>query len=257
MLSARAAHHIDWMPTEIHGHQIQTFVWQGMLVGRSVDGWAGCFRVVQGVDLILFHAVPSARIYTAHRARDVRADGVYTTRGIFRLDGSATPWKRAGFLKTTVDRRTRGMYARQRLFTSRRMLLPVCISRPAWRLLLASPRHPAKRKARKLEPWMAWRIAGASVSDTSDFSIKFSRRGNLSPVTPPGKTRSSHSHEAIPITIAPRFSEMRIERHDNVRLISFWVNKWSESVPMYLYGNSLEGKNQKDVQGKDLRNDSV
>lgn len=40
---------------------------------------------------------------------------------------------------------------------------------------------------------MAWRIAGASVSDTSDFSIKFSRRGNLSPVTPPGKIRSSHS----------------------------------------------------------------
>jgi len=88
---------------------------------------------------------------------------------------------------------------------------------------------------------MAWRIASASVSDTSDFSIKFSRRENLSPVTPPGKTR--FSHEAIPITIAPRFRETRIEPRENVRLISFWVNKWSDwSVLIYLYEISSDGK---------------
>lgn len=36
---------------------------------------------------------------------------------------------------------------------------------------------------------MIWRIAGMSVPDTRDFSIKFARRGNLSSVTVVGATR--------------------------------------------------------------------
>lgn len=133
------------------------------------------------------------REFTRRIARDIRTDGVYTiyARNIsarrirHRQENMPDSWKPR---RTTYAWHTRGSdcspvdecYFRR---TSH--------ARPGSPSRLASPRHAAKRKARKLEPWMAWRIADASVSDTSDFSIKFSRRENLSPVTPPGKTRTA------------------------------------------------------------------
>lgn len=156
MLSARAAHHIDWIgPTEIRGHQIRlSDRVDGGRVGRSVGRSIGLAGYFKG-SIWFFHAVPSAWICTARRARNVRADGVCTTRGIFRLgllDGSRhAAGKHAGFLKTAVDRRTHGIYAaaivhRQTNVTSGVHLTPGLAS-PFLRLV--PPRRAAPRKGKR------------------------------------------------------------------------------------------------------------
>lgn len=182
-----------------------------------------------------------------HHSGDLHGSGMppdvlCTMRGIFRL-GLLRGSSRRILQNRAGTRHAWHIRAEQRLFAGRRMLLPAYIShaRPGW---LSLSREKENAKA---EPWMAWRIAGASVSDTSDFSIKFSRRGNLSPVTPPGKIRSSHSREAIPITIARRFREAYVSSrtYDDNQLISFWTNKWNGWSVLKLCGNFLTAKKSK------------